>query len=167
MNFLPPLYTFFPPNPIHETRVIKIGKSSWNTSNFVERKKRKKKKKYENHFANLPAFENERNERKTLLDTSAASRRSIILIASKIARKRRRGSGGVARSTMNLNGKLDGWTGADSSKSQVRRRNQSSFARFGTDTRIPVENEPVADGPWDLFIAWKLRRRRVDRKNRG
>lgn len=32
----------------------------------------------------------ERNEGKTLLDTSAASRRSIILIASKIARKRRR-----------------------------------------------------------------------------
>lgn len=95
MNFLPPFYTFFPPNPIHETRVIKVGKPSWNTSNFVERKKRKKKKKYENHFANLPAFENERNERKTLLDTSAASRRSIILIASKIARKRRRGSGGM------------------------------------------------------------------------
>lgn len=58
-------------------------KPSWNTSSFVEEKEKMR--------ITLQIYpRSERNEGKTLLDTSAASRRSIILIASKIARKRRR-----------------------------------------------------------------------------
>lgn len=58
-------------------------KPSWNTSSFVEEKEKMR--------ITLQIYpRSERNEGKMLLDTSAASRRSIILIASKIARKRRR-----------------------------------------------------------------------------
>lgn len=83
----------------------------------------------------MQIYPRSQNERKRV-DASAASRRSIILIASKMARKKRRG---VAP----INDELKWKTRRMNRRRfiKVRRRNQSSFARFGADTRIPVENE--------------------------